>query len=371
MAGSWLLSIAVLAGCGDNLPMPIDGTVDAADVSILYPLPERIDQLISPAEQGAYGALFPERLYPIPIGPVEIATGYADMRLIALRIDPCSARKSCNSEVRAIYQPVIVDPDGRPRTGDGAIHVFYAMPESELVEVMTQILILKERFGGGIAYGDQLGPQPILVATGLDGDYARGLHDLILDHLGEARIERFTERNHQIPDRDRWDFYLFDGADLSRHLIATTSADEQQVSGTPADPASAGGIAVVNPALDSPLVALVDENRPPDATDAIRAGFARAIELQDPTRQTSESVDCVSCHLAEGGRRIGTTEYGLTPTGAFESERSLAYRRDIGAVTDLHMFAYDGRYVSVTQRVANESAVIADAMEALLASGSN
>jgi hypothetical protein len=367
MARSWLVACAWLVGCGDNLPMPIDRTVEAADVSILYPLPETIDQLIAPGEQGAFGTLFPERLFPTAIGPVEIGTGYGDMRMIALRLDPCSARKACNSEVRAIFQPVILDAAGKPTTGNGAIHVFYAVPDAELVSLLTEILSLKERYGAGIAYGDQLGPQPILVATGLDGDFARGLHALILDHLGETRIERFTERNHQIPARDRWDFYLFDGPDLSRHLIATTTADEQQVTGTAEDPASAGGVAMVSPVLDSPLIALVDENRPPDATDAIRAGFARAIELQDPTRQTSESVDCVSCHLAEGGRRIGTTEYGLTPTGAFDSERSLAYQRDIGAVTDLHMFAYDGRYVSVTQRVANESAVVADAMEARLA----
>ena len=213
-----------------------------------------------------------------------------------------------------------------------------------------------------------LGPQPILVATGLDGDFARGLHALVLEHLGESRIERFTEQNHQIPARDRWDFYLFErvDADLVRGLIATTSADEEQVTGTPPDPLLAGGIVGVSPTLDSPLLAVIDENRPPDATDAIRTGFTRAVHLQDPTKETSESIDCVSCHLAEGARRVGATEYGLSATDAFQSDRSLQYQRDLRVVTNLRMFAYNRRYVSVTQRVANESTVTANAMQQLL-----
>jgi len=365
-----LPALVWLAGCGDNLepPLDYDRVVEGADVSILYPLPETIDLLIQPDEQAAFGQLFPEPWFPTAIGPVDIGTSYRDMRLIALRFDPCSARKTCSPEVRAIFQPVVLGPGGELTVADGAIHVFYGMPQAELVLFLKQILALKKAHGEGIAYGSKLGPHPILVATGLDGDFARELHALVLEHLGETRIERFTEFNHQIAVRDRWDFYLFErvDADLVRQPIATTATDEQQVTGTHTDPLYAGGIAVVAPPLDSPVVAVVDENRPPDVTDAIRTGFARAIELQDPTKQTSESIDCVSCHLAEGARRVGAAEYGLTTTSAFQSDRSLEYQRDLGAVTNLHMFAYVGRYVSVTQRVANESAVTAEAFQQLL-----
>ena len=354
-----LALLVLLGGCGDNVH-----PVAAADVSILYPLPDARDQLIAPSEQAAYGTLFPEPLFPTAIGPVDIGISYADMRLVALRLDPCSARADCNSEVRAIFQPVVLDADGGITVADGAIHVFYAMPRAELVAFLDEILALKET--AGIAYGNELGPQPILVAEGLDGAFAQGLHDLVLAHLGESRIERFTERNHQIPLQDRWDFYLFDGPGLPRQTIATTTTDEQQVTGTRTDPASDGGVVVVNPVLDSPLMPIVDVGRPADVTDDIRAGFARAIELQDPTKETSESVDCVSCHLAEGAHYIGVTEYGLSPDGAFRSARSVAYRRDLTAVTNLHLFAYNGRNVSVSQRVANESAVTADRMQQLL-----
>jgi len=367
---SWLPALVWLAGCGDNVEPVFDQdlAVEGADVSILYPLPDTIDLMIQPAEQAAFGQLFPEAWFPTAIGPVDVGTGYGDMRLIALRLDPCSSRNTCSTEVRAIFQPVVIGPGGELTVADGALHVFYGLPPAELVSFLKQILALKKSHGEGIAYGSKLGPHPILVATGLGGDFARGLHALVLEHLGESRIERFTEFNHQIPARDRWDFYLFERVDtaLVRRPIATTSTDEQQVTGTHTDPRHAGGIAVVSPPLESSVVAVVDENRPPDVTDAIRAGFARAIELQDPTKQTSESIDCVSCHLAEGARRVGAAEYGLTAIGAFHSVRSLEYQRDLGAVTNLHMFAYVGRYVSVTQRVANESAVTADALQQLL-----
>lgn len=368
MTRSWLPALVCLAGCGDNLEPDYDHAVDAADVSILYPLPDTIDLLIRPAEEGKFGQLFPERLFPTVIGPVDIGVSYGDMCLIALRLDPCSARKTCSAEVRAIFQPVIAGPDGKPTVADGAIHVFYGMPRAELVSFLKQILALKKSYGADIVYGRTLGPQPILVATGLGGDFARELHALALEHLGESRIERFTEFNHQIPVLDRWDFYLFErvAADLVRQDIATTTTDEQQVTGTHTDPLQTGGVVMVSPPLESPLFAIVDEHRPPNATDEIRTGFARAIELQNPTKQDSESVDCVSCHLAEGAQRVGAAEYGLSTTGAFQSDRSLEYRRDLGAVTNLHMFAYVGRYVSVTQRVANESAVTAEALQQLL-----
>ena len=367
MTRSWLLALLCLGGCGDNLA---DGdlAVESADVSILYPLPDARDALIQPAEQAAFGTLFPEALFPTVIGPVDIATSYGDLRMIALRFDPCSARDVCSSEVRAIFQPVLVDANGALTVADGAIHVFYAVPQAELVAFVRQILVLKKSYGDGIPYGDALGPHPILAAAGADGDFARALHELVLEHLGESRIARFTERNHQIPAQDRWDFYRFDriGADLVRQTIATTTADEQQVTGTPHAPGQAGGIAMVSPVLDSPLVAIVDENRTRVLSDAIRTGFARAIELQDPRKESSESVDCVSCHLAEGARRVGADEYGLSATTAFQSDRNLDYRRDLTAVTNLMMFAYVGRDVSVTQRVANESAITAAAFQRLL-----
>ena len=144
MLRSWLATLLCLAGCGDNLH-PVadyDRVVESADVSILYPLPDTIDLLIRPSEEAAFGELFPASLFPTAIGPVDIGISYGDMRLIALRFDPCSARNTCSPEVRAIFQPVVAGPGGLPTVADGAIHVFYAMPREELVAFLEQILVM-------------------------------------------------------------------------------------------------------------------------------------------------------------------------------------------------------------------------------------
>src|ERR1041385_240413 len=125
MTRNWIPALVAVVGCGDNRELPFD--VEAADVSIMYPLPDSRDQLIKPDEEAAFGQLFPEPLFPVVIGPVDIGITYGDMRLIALRFDPCAARKNCNPEVRAIFQPVLVGADGRLTVADGAIHVFYGM----------------------------------------------------------------------------------------------------------------------------------------------------------------------------------------------------------------------------------------------------
>ena len=117
-----------------------------------------------------------------------------------------------------------------------------------------------------------------------------------------------------------------------------------------------------------PVMLTVRAAEAPDEHALLAEGFAQAIEAQDPTRHTSEDLDCVSCHVAEGARRVGVELYDLTPTGEFTSARSLAYRRDGKALTDLHAFSYLGAQVSIMRRTSHESAVVADwFQDALLA----
>ena len=52
------------------------------------------------------------------------------------------------------------DPPRKSGGSDGAIHVFYGMPQAELVAFLRQILVLKKSDGAGVAYGSVLGPQP-------------------------------------------------------------------------------------------------------------------------------------------------------------------------------------------------------------------
>ena len=68
--------------------------------------------------------------------------------------------------------------------------------------------------------------------------------------------------------------------------------------------------------------------------------------------------------LAEGAKLVGASLFSLKSTAAFtHPTRNLDYRSDRSSVTNFHAFGYLHRRISIMQRTANESAVVADAME--------
>ncbi len=88
-----------------------------------------------------------------------------------------------------------------------------------------------------------------------------------------------------------------------------------------------------------------------------------ALRVQNPTLHSAETMDCANCHLAEGARRIGESTFGLSTASAFQHARSLARVDERTSVTNLHAFSYLHRQVSIMQRTANESAMVADRLE--------
>lgn len=375
-----VLASALLVACsggGDPTPPidpgPFDRAVASTDVSILYPLTAAtaLDDLIPADAEGAWGELLPETL-PGTSPPVELAASlgwsHDDLRLVALRLDPCSARDGCSPEIRAIFQPIRLD-GARPLAADAALHVFYAVPDDELLLFLKQLLALKKAYGVDLDASAPLDVHPILAATGLRGPFARGLEGALLSHVGLDRIARVTAMAHSNLEGDVWAFALFErrGAGFAAATIVDTEYTSQVVGGSPADEPEIGGLSDrdTTPSLPQ-LGALAVSWRPAQPTTDERAGFAQALEAQDPTRHTSEDLDCVSCHVAEGARRVGVELYGLTPTAEFTSTRSLAYRRDGKAMTDLHAFSYLGAQVSIMRRTSHESAVVADTFQDML-----
>ena len=374
IATSLLLAACGWGGDDDPLPPgPFDRRVEAADVSILYPLTATtaIGDLIAASDVGAYGPLAPEMLpgheLPTPRDS-NLGSTYADLHLVAMRLDPCSARATCSPEVRLIFQPVVIE-DGKTVAADAALHVFYDVPEPELVRFLVEILVLKKAYRADIDYGATLGVQPILAATGLGGGFAVELEHALLRHLGATRIQRVTSMSHENFKNDVWTFSMIErrGDQFSEMTIVDTQLTTQSANGTSALVDDIGGLFWGEPTPSLPkLSALAASPRPEVPTADIAAGFAQAIAAQDPSRHNSEDTDCVSCHVAEGARRAGLEEYGMTPSGDFTSTRSLAYRRDGKALTNVHAFSYLGNQVSVMRRVANESAVVADWFQAEL-----
>ena len=374
---------------------PYTGLVHTTDVSILYPLPSpgEASDFVRPTEQGTHGVLFPKSAFDAVVGTrldrvnSEPASGYAELALVSVRLDGCSARGNpftgCTSEVRlvlqALYDKTSPQVDDDPSLGiaatDGAVHVMYDVPEAELVTMMKQLLTLK-RANGDLA-SQTLTPHPILKQQGLGGPFAAGLRSILLEHLGEARIGRITMFDHNFdPDSDGWSFSVFDrlSGNLTRRsvpLLPSQTPVDQVIFGStalrgPLAQTSAG--AFLTSTSPDQVTALVAEGRPapgaPGAAAALQSAFDAARRLQDPRRHSAESTDCGGCHLAEGAALLGAQAYGLQSAATYtHAKRNLGYQSDRVSITNLHAFGYLHRRVSIMQRTANESAVVADWME--------
>ena len=369
---------------------PYTGLVHTTDVSILYPLPTSggSGSMLAPTAEDAFGPLLPSSAFDTVMGARALdrttttpPSGYPQLGVVSLRIDPCSARKgagTCTSEVRlvfqALYDKTSSSPDGDPSVGtaatDGALHVAYDVPEAELVVMMKQILTLKA--AAGDLASQILEPHPILVKQGLEGTFATGLRAIVLEHLGGNRIARITSFDHNMdPDSDGWNFEVFDsvGGTLTRKDVPKLGRQAQLIAGSEAFAPTIGDTFVFEaPTGNDQVGALVNSSRPAPgaagAQSALQPAFDASLRIQNPTLHNAETTDCGNCHLAEGAKLVGASVFSLTSTAAFtHPTRNLGYRSDRTSVTNFHAFGYLHRRVSIMQRTANESALVADAME--------
>lgn len=374
---------------------PYTGKVATTDVSILYPLPAGAESrdFVRAAASGAHGSLLPRSSLATVLDGRSLDNGsagagdYDALGLVSIRLDSCSARGSagaagsCRSEVRLVFQALYeksadaIDPSAGSAATDGAVHVVYDVPLAELVTMLQQILTLKKASGDGAT--QELGPHPILVAQGLGGPFAQGLRDIVLEHAGEDRIGRVTFFDHQNSEGHTWTFGVFDrapagaGAVLTATTIPLTDSTTQTIGGSSAVGTFASSFAegMASTGADS-VAPLVSPGRPlPASADAasLQMAFDAALRVQSPSLHDVETTDCVSCHLAEGARRMGEDVYALSTANAFTHSRSLARVDHRTSVTNLHAFGYLAREVAVMQRTANESVIVADRMAALLA----
>ncbi len=359
---------------------PYTGLVGTTDVSILYPMPllGQSTDFLRPTDVGTYGALLPKAAFDIvvPNDRIDAATnipksGYAELALVSLRLDHCSARKGsgCTSEIRAVFQALYTTTEGVSgmAAADGGLHVIYEVSESELLTTMKQILTLKKAQGG--LASQILDVHPILAQQGLDGAFAKGLRAILLEHLGAERIARITFFDHNFGfEQDGWLFTIFDrsgGTFVPKNIPKLSEERPSQivVGSGPLD----GPIQDTN-VFDSENSETKDDVRPlfkinSSALALPQPAYDAALRIQNPTLHDAESTDCANCHLAEGARLRAKTFHEFSDAAAFEHARPLGYKSERTSVTNLHAFGWMHRQVSIMQRTANESVIVADWME--------
>ena len=370
-----LLALLACCACSSTESAPggtapkLAGEVGVHDVSILYPLPASgpIDQLLAPTDAGAHGELLPLSIYehaPKLTLDADVAETYDALRVASVRIDPCfpslvdAPRPDCRFQVRLVMQPVT-----DAGAADAALHLFYDLPPGDFVELLAALIELQTE----PPMNAPLSVHPRLASEGLSGPYATGLREALLAHIGAKRLTRMTFM--QLGGQNNvWAFGGFDfaGEKATPIAILDSSVTTQTFTNDAfADPLAFSGSV-------SPAVAGAPENLSPlyDSQAALAAGedalwplYEAILRIENPERHSPESVDCVSCHVAQPARLWldRNTALGSQPSAErYASAFDLTVPQPIDDTTSaLRAFGWFGSRPAITARVANESAAVA------------
>lgn len=362
----------------------------SSDVTILYPLPPASDINLlvwGNTLSNSYGRLVPQAAFnqiSVPLDPRSFSrtrttgsTAWNELRLVAVRLDPCFgsrgevADSACHNQVRLVFQGV--HAVGMAAAGDdGAVHVLYELPRSELLELSREVVRLSDREG---SYSPgPLGVHPILARQGVWGGFGQGLKTLLRRYVGEDRVVRMTFFAREDTMQPAWIFGGFDrkGATYARILIPTTTTQEQAlIGGFPNAGELAGSVPTPSSSSDD-LRTLLNSAAANLADDTLRrSAFAAALRIENPGKHTPDTIDCVSCHAAMAARSLGEVNYGLSSIGhpdRFESPRDLRFTPPAEPSLDnLHASSYLGTELGLNQRTVNETAAVAAYLSTLLA----
>lgn len=353
--------------------------------------------------------------FGVPKAPALTSESYSSLRLVAVRLVPCGPPLSlvdapCQSVVRLTLQPVIPAPDGSGFVAlNGSVQIIFAVPLPELVVLAKEIgaLVIASK---GYVEGP-LGIHPLLVREGYVGAFGEGLRKAVLGKLTSNKLKRIAVLTNLSDDGQpppatgaiqfRFAAVGIDGGfvRITNHeaaspyqgVYASTAGKGTGVGGLgntpvggPGDPRTYGpagyssstaeteclvkqlaGYELGGPAPSAGAPDIGDDSGG-KATALQKQAYRSSLRLESPTLHQTNTTDCTSCHLA-GAFRARSEGEGLslgTFPSIFTSSRPLdrASPKTI-SIQNFHAFAYAGVDLSVSQRVTNEAAVDADALE--------
>ncbi len=365
--------------------------VQMNDVSVLLPLAKTSAEFdggyLGADAQGVGGPLLPEKIYEAATGiqPVK-HTGngpigsdpnleYADLKLVAFRIDPCFANvgpitdpSTCKNQLRLIFQSLTFDAKGGTSALDGGVHAFYSLSRDELTALVDDVIALRKKQGGAKDLG-ALAVHPLVAKQGLLGGEAKGLEALVLAHAGTKNLTRFTifqSTNLQTV----WTFQGYDiangkSAPMSIPTLPKNTTSVQYFVGFSKD--LAGKFTPATKADDDMQILgnLADAEKTTKAEQ--QAAFDAALRIENPDFHSPNTIDCASCHVAGPARVITGASLGITaegndnvfdPGSKFVAQKDLAQKTkvDMSNGLNVHVFSYKNAQPMIAMRVINETA---------------
>jgi hypothetical protein len=372
------------------------------DVSILFPLGTAADYStghLRADSPGSRGALFPASVFQkLPVEGSTPSAGigglstapYANMRLVALRLDPCfgdlhpsPTATTCRNQLRLVFQE-INGSGSAVTTYDSGVHALYSITREELLAMVNEIVRLREAAGGQGGKGP-LAPHVLMVTQGLSGSFSTAVQKLILKYAGEQNLVRATGMTAANAGF-QWQFFGFDvtGATPTASpikiptLAMTGSADSTSEIFFRGFQTSTDPVGMITPHPTGPddFSVLADVPTALALPAADQAKLANALaRVDNPTIYTPDTVDCVRCHTATPlGQNVARDRLRMGETSGADAFKPDGHwvTADEMKTTDftfnsanldtplvnVHAFSYANALPAINQRTVNETAAV-------------
>jgi len=349
------------------------------DVSILLQLPEDPVGTTTFARMSGFpgGAeLVPRDLFArLVTTPGDVGEVYDDFHLVAIRFDLCDrinpgpCPEGEDGRLRLVFQPL------RPgasvpatQADDVALHAFYPIPAPELAPVVDELRALARLYA--FQTESPIAINQALSATAPASEYASRLRALVERYAAAARVARLTlfAQDTLAPAGD----WIFRGVEASSTgyddiAIPTLSTTHQRsiLVEWPMPPSFD-----TSPVADVPAgIQLAFQGAQFDgATSAQRTASLEALAAaQNPTMQGFATEQCANCHLAATLTQMRATEVGVDPAtiaGTYTSSRAISTQFGPQSSGSLRAFGWIFQYPAISHRVANETALVLDEIDA-------
>ena len=358
------------------------------DVTYIMPLPKDATEnnLLKLQSAGDKGVLVPE--------PMVMQLPFMDMqhekdqinamtRLIAVRIDHCfplPTPLACQKQIRMIWQPVKATTE-EVTTIDAAFHSFYVLTDDEFISLTADLKNWKKKFQT-VETDNSKEALDIHPFWKKDRDSSPSLVDfnaLITKYAGEKNLSRVTVMVLRRMN-DVWGFLgaeVVDGKLVSAAIPRMDGKTSQlffnQLNNSKAY--TGAGISLAPATQDSNLGAFVNQaTTTGQFTEAeVIANLQSAFAIENPDLFNPESMDCVNCHIAQAAREFLTEKLNADLDqklfSAFKytnNHYNLENKSDqVFNTHQLRGVGYFGVELAISQRVINESAVVAEWLSAL------
>ena len=372
------------------------------DVSILFALPQDGPNaplgLLGPQTRGEAGELLPESVYR------ELPTLYQpgrgneslytqSLRVVGLRVDPCppSERRGCRAELRLIWQPVEYDEEASQwLVRDAAVHATYRLHHDEIDRLLGQLWELKranQRLGV-VTDGLPLSVHPALGSPATASSFSHAMKALVLRYARSDRLHRVTFTALRVPKR-WWRFGALEKIgenDWQRVDIPRLGATSMDVFNVAVEDGVGLG---PERGLDGMFNVLPEEYPEPDNLlplinkgyrfndERDRSVFTEKLDavarFRNPLLSNADELDCASCHYADAARYYAENRFpelrDAKPVTRFRNpDPSLFVLTNNSIVARsarvVRAFGYHDAEPAISQRTINESAAVADWLNA-------